>query len=120
MAAERSSHCPHDVSLTRECYVATLDRWSDATGNLFVGDIEVSTSGAVLEYTPQATMLSAKIVSGVNLRRVLRRMTPRISRFSMCSERVQAAKIPLLSTRSVRVLKNGIEYAYALTVDSQV
>lgn len=39
---------------------------SDPSGNLFVADTKVSTSGAILEYTPQATMPSAKIASGIN------------------------------------------------------
>lgn len=142
---------------------------SDPSGNLFVADTGVSTSGAVLEYTPQATMPSATIVSGVhspqsvaeddaadlyvlNVSGASSRCKDIITEYPAgattpsrklalngCSagssamtvdaahsrvyvvtgNRKQVTVYDKSGTRPVRILKNGIDYAYALAVDHQ-
>lgn len=142
---------------------------SDPSGNLFVADTGVSTSGAILEYAPQATMPSAKIVSGIHAPQVVaeddaadlyvlnvfgtssnckdtiieyahgastpsRKLAlkgcrfrsnamavdaPRSRLYVVTGDGQQVAVYDKSGTRPVRILKDGIDYAYALAVDHQ-
>lgn len=141
---------------------------TDPTANLFVADVAVNPSGAVLEYPPHATMPSAKIVSGIHSPHALAEDNAAnlyvlnvLGATSSCKNSIteyprgastpsrklalqgcsrsnamavdarrsrvyvvtgngqQVAVYGKNSTHPIRVLKNGIDYAYALAVDGR-